>query len=64
MKIISTDNFGGDYPDERVVTDNISNAEFAKVMCEALNSRFSGDQAPMFYKVVEDGYVLQPGFEP
>jgi hypothetical protein len=61
MKIISTDNFGGDYPNEKFVAEGISNPNFARVMALALNDSFSGDR---YYKVVTDEYVLLPGFEP
>lgn len=64
MKIVDTDNFGGDYPDERVIAADIRNEEFARVMCAALNDRFCGEHGSRFYKVVADEYVLQPGFEP
>ena len=61
MKIIDTDNYGGDYPDETVIAANITNKRFADTMCQALNDKFCDHR---FYKVVEDDYVLQPGFEP
>lgn len=65
MKIVDTDNFGGDYPDERVIAADIRNEEFAKVMCAALNDRFCDEHVgSRFYKVVPDDYVPQPGFEP
>lgn len=64
MKIVDTDNFGGDYPDEKVIAEGITNERFAKIMCRALNDSFSGETAMRFYKVVPDDYVLQPGFEP
>lgn len=65
MKIIDTDNFGGDYPDEKVVAEGITNSDFALVMCDALNAKYCNhDNAPRFYRVVPDDYVLQPGFEP
>lgn len=63
MKIIDTDNFGGDYPDEKVIADNIKYEPFAKVMCEALNE-YTGPNSSRYYRVVEDDYELQPGFEP
>lgn len=37
MKIVSIDNFGGDYPDEKVIADNIKWKRHAEVMAEALN---------------------------
>ena len=64
MKIIDTDNFGGDYPNERVIAEGITNEDFAKVMCDALIARFGGDYADRYYKVVPDDYKLKPGFEP
>jgi hypothetical protein len=65
VKIIDTDNFGGDYPDEKVIADNIKYPEYAEIMCNALNGNLcNNDYSPRFYRVVEDDYVLQPGFEP
>lgn len=63
MKIIDTDNFGRDYPNETVVAENILHAHFANIMCGALNTD-AGENSSRYYKVVEDNYVLQPGFEP
>lgn len=63
-KIVHTDNYGGDYPDEKFVQElPWMNDEMAKHICEAIN-HFQPDDAPRFYKVVPDDYVLQPGFEP
>lgn len=64
MKIVDTDNYGGDYPNEQVIADNITNERFGRVMVEALNERFSGENANRYYKLVPDDYQLQPGFEP
>ena len=65
MKIVDTDNFDGDYPNEKVVADNIKYRPFAETMCDALNKKYCySDACSRFYKVVEDDYVLQPGFEP
>jgi len=58
MKIIDTDNFGGDYPDEREIATNITNQTFAEIMCAALNQKFCYDDCCSRY------YKLQPGFEP
>jgi hypothetical protein len=63
-KIIHTDNFAGDYPDEKFVTGLPRlNAEQAKVICDAINST-QPETTDRFYVVVDDDYVLQPGFEP
>jgi len=63
MKIVDTDNFRCDYPNERFVAENIPSKEMAETMCQALN-RQGGDDSPRFYFVAEDNYVLVPGFEP
>lgn len=63
MKIIDTDNFGGDTPNEKVIAEGIKNTQHATVMCKALNDE-AGKYSRRFYKVVEDDYVLRPGFEP
>lgn len=64
MKIMHTDNFAGDYPDEKFVTGLPGlNPEQLRQVCDLINS-FTGPDAPRYYQVVEDDYVLQPGFEP
>jgi hypothetical protein len=64
MRIIHTDNFGGDYPDEKFVTElpRLNAVRMARI-CHAINNELP-DNAPRYYKVVDDDYVLQPGFEP
>jgi hypothetical protein len=64
MKIIDTDNFGGDYPVEHDIAVGIKDKQKAAVMCEALNARFSGAGASRFYRVEEDDYKNGIGFEP
>lgn len=64
MRIVETDNFGGDYPNEEFIAINIPTIEMANVMAAALNTKYSGDDAREYYKVVEADYELQPGFEP
>lgn len=63
MKIVDTDNFGGDYPDEKVIAEGITYKPFAELMAEALNA-YAGEHSSRYYKVVQDDYILQPGFEP
>jgi ribosomal protein L40E len=62
-RIVDTDNFGRDYPDERFVVPFAMKAEDAETICRILNAR-SGPRAQRYYKVVEDDYMLAPGFEP
>lgn len=63
-KIVNTDNFGGDYPNEKFVENlpRLTEAH-AKAICEAINAGLS-ESHPRYFKVVADDYVLQPGFEP
>jgi hypothetical protein len=63
-QIVNTDNFGGDYPNERFV-ENLPamNKKQAEVICSAINSTLHPSSA-RWYRVVPEGYVLQPGFEP
>lgn len=63
MKIVDTDNFDGDYPDEKVIAEGIKQKKHAEIMCKALNDA-AGNYSRRFYMVVEDDYVLRPGFEP
>jgi hypothetical protein len=63
MKIIETDNFGGDYPNEKFVNLPNLSAERARVICKEINASF-GDNFPRYWRVVENDYTLQPGFEP
>lgn len=64
MKIIHTDNFGGDYPDEKFVTEL---PPLSKNDLEAIAAHInilSGENSPRYYRVVEDDYKLEPGFTP
>lgn len=63
MMIVDTDNFGRDYPDEKIIAKSIINQYFADLICNLLNED-SGDNSSRYYKVVEDNYQLHPGFEP
>lgn len=63
-RIVETDNFGGDYPDEKFVNLPPTTKENATKIAEAINAVFSGDHAPRYWQVREEDYKLQPGFEP
>ena len=64
-RIIDTDNFGGDYPNERWVAIGIVDEGVANIIADALNRATGADLGgARFYKVVAADYVLQPGFEP
>lgn len=63
-KVIETDNFGGDYPNESFVSPTPSlSEEEAKILAVLLNS-FTGPNHPRFYRAVNSEYKLQPAFEP
>lgn len=63
MKIIETDNYGGDYPDESFLRLPPLQKEHAQKICDAINSGFH-ETTPRYWRVVDDNYKLQPGFEP
>ena len=63
--IVNTDNFGGDYPDEKFV-ENLpifTDREDALDVVAAIHGVMP-KSATRFFKVVEEGYKLQSGFEP
>ena len=64
MKIVNTCNFDSDYPNESEVNLPYMTKETADHLCHIFNSRFSGDYATRYYKVVENDYTLKGGFEP
>ena len=61
-RIVETDNFGGDYPDEKFLLWPMPE-KYAQRIADALNES-GGENATRYYKVVDDDYKLQPGFEP
>jgi hypothetical protein len=62
MRIVDTDNFGGDYPNERFLLWEMPQSACERI-CGVLNEQ-AGPNAHRYYKIVEDDYVLVPGFEP
>jgi hypothetical protein len=62
MRIVETDNYGRDYPDEKFVLFPMPE-EFARKIAELIN-QVAGKHSDRYWKVVENGYKLQPGFEP
>ena len=62
MKLMHTDNFGGDYPDEKFADfGGLSvSGDRLRLIADILN-RDSWDR---FWQVVEDDYKLIGGFEP
>lgn len=62
MRIVETDNYGDDYPDEKFVNLPIMTKEHAESVATAINSGLYNSSR--YWKVVENDYRLQPGFEP
>lgn len=61
-RIVETDNFGGDYPNEKFVLFTMQK-EHAEKIAKAINEA-AGPHAHRYWKVVENDYELKPGFEP
>ena len=64
MKIVETDNMCGDYPNERFINIPSMAETTAEAITALINSNLSGDRAPRYWKVVDNDYVLAPGFKP
>lgn len=67
MKIVNTDNYGGDYPDEKFVNLPTMDEESCKKVCDIVNDYCDppgSNDATRFYKTVPNDYELAPGFEP
>lgn len=63
MKIVETDNFGRDYPDEKFVElPNKIPDHAIKAICDIINYHCSGLDSQRYWKTVDDNYELQPGF--
>jgi hypothetical protein len=63
-RIVNTDNFGSDYPNEFFTEDEpYILEELAQLRADELNAG-DNDYSPRYYKVVEMPYELAPGFEP
>lgn len=61
-RIVNTDNHGGDYPDEKFELFPMTEDQ-AKALVAIIND-FAGPDSDRYWKVVDLGYKLQPGFEP
>ena len=68
--VVDTDNFGGDWPDEKFLSLgdirlSFSDKKRAQAVADALNGPpEQAEFAHRYWKVVEEGYQLKPGFEP
>ena len=63
MRIVNTDNFNGDYPNESFVNlPPLSNSS-TETIALLINKERSGIRASRYWKVVEDDYKLAPTME-
>jgi hypothetical protein len=63
VKIVDTDNFGRDYPNETFFVDESMPLPVARAVVEKLNWS-KNSTSERIYKIVPVNYVLEPGFEP
>ena len=63
MRIVETDNYGGDHPDESFLLGSMSN-KAARAITQEINKHYCGPDSSRYWKVVENDYELKPGFEP
>jgi hypothetical protein len=64
-RVVDTDNFGGDYPNEQLMAEGFPSEYDALLYADAANVK-AGKHATRYFKVVkhiEITYSLQPGFE-
>ena len=64
FRIVNTDNYGGDYPNESFTDDGpFESKKDAQIRADERNGP-PDRVSSRYYKVVEMPYELQPGFEP
>jgi len=61
-RIVNTDNFGGDYPNENFVLFAMPK-DTAQKIADLINEA-AGPESSRYWKVVDNDYQLKPGFEP
>ena len=63
-RVIETDNFDGDYPNERFVEPlPAMTREQAQAVADAINASVP-ENYDRYWRVVDNTYQLRPGFEP
>lgn len=63
MRVVETDAYDGDYPTEKFLNLPSMQEWQAQEVCNLING-FAGTNHDRFWKVVDNNYQLQPGFEP
>lgn len=61
-RVVETDNFGGDYPNESFAGPSLTSKDAERVA--AIFNKSTPWNGPRFWKVEPRTYTLQPGFEP
>jgi len=64
FRIVETDNYGGDYPNEKFLNLPKMIKDDAIRLCQLINDIHCRNDGPRYWMVVEGEYELQPGFEP
>jgi hypothetical protein len=59
-RVVETDNYGGDYPDEKWALPYCMAEDVAKDIAKILNDHMAHNR---YWKVVTKDYTLQPAFE-
>jgi hypothetical protein len=62
-KIVETDAFCRDYPDERFLNLPPMSKERCERICSIINAAMT-EHCDRYWKTVPKDYVLEPGFEP
>jgi len=62
-RVVETDNYGGDYPDEKWRSEWTTKQE-AERIAEEWNEKNGNGEGARYAKVVKFPYELQPGFRP
>ena len=63
MRIVNTDNFAGEYPNESFVNIPSLSKVNAGFIAQMINEECSGITASRYWKVVENNYKLPPTME-
>ena len=64
MRIVNTDNFGGDYPNESFINlPHYLSEDACKKIADIINKE-AGANSRRFWKIVPNEYNLAPKFEP
>lgn len=63
MKIVETDNFDKDCPDEKFLNLPNMREEQAKIIADVINETIVNNNFPRFWKVVKNDYKLQIGIK-